>query len=126
MGAYRNVALSELNLRGISINAEAGNTTSISVVASDSGVMFINYETGGDVTYHLPAVADAAGKMFWFYDTVATNNIIITAPTNTMMNVNAAINTTITGANAAGQNVIILCDGATYYAMEFSGVWIST
>jgi len=123
MGAHRNVALSELNLRGISINADAGDTTTINVVASDSGVMFINYEAGGNVTYNLPAVADAAGKMFWFFNAQNTKSVILNAPTNSMMVSNTAIANSATCSNAIGECAFVVCDGSKYYTFPMVGTW---
>ena len=57
----RNTALNELNFRGISINVDDSNT--VTIVPSDSGVMFMNKNTSLETNYVLPAVADSNGKM---------------------------------------------------------------
>jgi len=60
MGLTRSVALNELPVRGLHVNAA---TAAHTIVASDSGVVCFN-DYGTDTTYTLPAVADAAGKLF--------------------------------------------------------------
>jgi len=119
------VALTELPIRGISINPDAGGVT-VNVVASDSGVMFMNKEDASAVTYNLPAVADAAGKMFWFFNAQQTANIVINAPANTMFMANdlAASSATATG-EACGDCGFVICDGTSYYFFEFNGTWTS-
>ena len=126
MGAHRNVALSELNLRGLSINADAGDTTTINVVASDSGVMFINYEVGGDVTYNLPAVADASGKMFWFFNAQNTKSVIVNAPTSTLIMSNTVVANQTTSANTIGECSFVVCDGSKYFMFPISGTWANS
>ena len=126
MGAYRNVALSEMNFRGISVNPASGGSTAITVVASDSGVIFIN-KFATNATYTLPAVASGAGKMFMFYDGQATNTTAITSPTaSTLVSVNSATNTTVTSSAGAGQCGIIIGDGSLYYFVEIIGTWACT
>jgi len=125
MGAHRNVGLSELPLRGISINPEAGDVSAITVVASDSGVMFINKETGNSCTYTLPAVADGTGKMFWFLNAQDTKSTIINAPTSTMMMANMATASTATSAGDIGECGFVVCDGTNYYFFEIYGTWAS-
>jgi len=122
MGAVRNVALSELPIRGISINADAAGTT-VNVVASDSGVMFINKEDAGTVTYNLPAVATAAGKMFWFFDAQLTQALVINAPANTMFMGNDLAASTATSTAQAGCSGFVICDGTSYYFFEIYGTW---
>ncbi len=123
MGAYRNVALTELPIRGISINADAAGTT-VNVVASDSGVMFVNKEDASVVTYNLPAVADAAGKMFWFFNAQNTANILINAPADTLFaGNNLAADNVLATAEACGDCAFVICDGTSYYFFAISGTW---
>ena len=126
MGAARNVALSEMNLRGISINADTTtNTVAINVVPSDSGIIFINKENYSDVTYHLPAVATGAGKFWWFLNGQTTYNIIINAGTGSIfVGGNSAVANTMTPAgNLIGDCAMVVGDGTNYYLIEFVGTW---
>lgn len=77
----RDMALNEMNFRGISINTAE---TAITLVPSDSGIMFVNIYDPSEtmVTYTLPAVADGKGKMFIFLN--ASNggtSTVFNAPT---------------------------------------------
>ena len=122
----RNIALNELNLRGISVNDATNGSATINIVASDSGIVFIN-KFATNTTYNLPAVASGAGKWFWFFDGQATNTSAITSPTaNTLVSVNAAANTTVTSSAGAGQCGIIMGDGSYYYFFEIIGTWACT
>ncbi len=124
MGATRDIALNELPIRGISINAESANTTTINVVASDSGIIFVNKETSGVVTYVLPAVADGAGKMWWFYNGQTAYNIVVKAPSNIFIGANTTSSTNMTtSGNLTGDSAIVFGDGTYYYLIEFVGTW---
>ncbi len=125
MGATRDVALNELPIRGISINPESGDDVSITLVPSDSGVMFINKESTGTVNYILPAVADAAGKWFWFYTAVA-QKIKVSAPTSTMYVGETTLQTDTFSASAIGESGMCICDGTYYYFLEISGTWATS
>ncbi len=121
MGATRDVALNELPLRGISINAETSdNTVAITVVPSDSGIIFINKETSGTVTYTLPAVALGKGKMFWFYEGTAKQLDIYCATSSI---IGDATGQTATGTAVLGTCAMVVGDGTYYYLFEISGAW---
>ena len=122
MGATRNVALNELPFRGISINAEADNVVAISVEASDSGVLFINHETGGTVTYTLPTASEGAGKWWWFFQGTATE-IKIANDDGTAIIVGDSTNKVMTGSSGQGACGIIFGDGTYYYFIEIYGSW---
>lgn len=122
MGATRNVALNELNFRGISINAASGGSSAIEVVPSDSGLIFINKSTA-EVTYTLPSVALGAGKMFWFYNAQTTTNIVVNAPTSTLIMTENATATTATDDAVTGSCGMVFCDGDYYYFLEIQGTW---
>ncbi len=121
MGATRDVALSELPIRGISVNTAADGETPITLVGSDSGVMFVNYYAS-TTTYNLPAVVEGAGKMFWFYGAVA-NDILITSPTSTTLYGPTTLGTTCTGTGAVAICCMVVGDGTYYYAVPFVGTW---
>lgn len=125
MGATRNVALTELPIRGISINdvAASGGSATVNVVASDSGVMFINKYITADVTYNLPTAALGAGKMFWFFDAQNTKNIIVNAPANSMFMGNDLAASTATTTAEVGCSAFVVCDGTYYYFFEIYGAW---
>ncbi len=125
MGAYRNVALSELPIRGISINdvAASDGAATVAVVASDSGVVFVNKYITADTVYTLPAVADAKGKMFWFFNAQSTKNLNINGPANTIMINNDAAADNVTSAAYVGEAGFVICDGEFYYFFEIMGTW---
>ena len=125
MGATRDVALNQLPIRGISINTEAGNVTAITVVPSDSGVLFVNFESSTTVEYTLPAVADAKGKWFWFFTAVAAK-IKVTAPASTMYCGETTLQTSTFTASAIGEGGMCICDGTYYYFFEICGTWATS
>ncbi|GAF71174.1 unnamed protein product, partial [marine sediment metagenome] len=84
MGATRDVALSGLPIRGISIATLAEASASHTLVGSDSGVLFINKYTT-TTTYTLPSLVDGKGKIFWFLNAQSTGEIAVTAPSDCMM-----------------------------------------
>ena len=119
----RDMGLSVLNLRGLAINDASNNTNSVTVYASDSGIMFINKNTTLNTNYVLPAVADADGKMFWFLNATPNGGYRITAPTNTLVANNTAIkNYAATGANTVGIGAIVVGDGSKYYLFELGSI----
>lgn len=122
MGAARDIKLTNLPLRGISINSDAGGVTSIDVEASDSGIMFINKEAS-TCTYTLPVVAEGAGKWFWFYSAV-TATLAITSPTAIVMGFDSATRTTITSNGTIGDCCMVIGDGTNYYAFVIYATWV--
>ncbi len=125
MGATRDIALNGLPIRGISINTEAGDDTETTIVASDSGILFVNFESSGTVEYILPAVADAKGKWFWFFTAVGAK-IKVTAPTSTMYCVETALQTSTFSAASIGEGGMCICDGTYYYFYEICGTWATS
>lgn len=121
MATSRDIALSELPIRGISINTLLGVDDTHTLVGSDSGVMFVNYYNA-TTTYTLPAVVEGAGKMFWFYDAVG-NDILITSPTATRLYGPTALGTTCTGTGAIGNCCMVVGDGTYYYVFAFTDNW---
>ncbi len=122
MAITRSVALSEMNFRGLHVNSA---TAAYTLVPSDSGIILFN-DYGTDTTYTLPAVADSAGKVFWFVNGEATTKTIITAPSAILKGVTAAACTVIT-SKAIGDHCIITCDGTYYYVISMGlAVWTVT
>ncbi len=117
MAITRSVALNELPVRGLHVNAA---TAAYTIVPSDSGIILFN-DYGTDTTYTLPAVADAAGKMFWFVNGEATTKTIITAPTACIKGPQAAVCTTLT-SKAIGDHCILTCDGTNYFVVSMGFV----
>ena len=117
MAITRSVALNELPVRGLHVNAA---TAAYTIVPSDSGIVLFN-DYGTDTTYTLPAVADAAGKMFWFVNGEATTKTIITAPTACIKGPQAAVCTTLT-SKAIGDHCILTCDGTNYFVISMGFV----
>lgn len=122
MGLTRDVVQNEIPLRGMDINSA---TAAYTLVPSDSGIVNFN-DYGTDTTYTLPAVADAAGKMFWFVNGEATTKTIITAPSACIKGVTAAVCTVIT-SKAIGDHIILMCDGTNYFVISMGlAVWTVT
>ncbi len=117
----RDVALNELPIRGIAINDATANTASVTVYASDSGIVFVN-KFASTTTYTLPAVADGAGKMWWFFGGVA-NNVVVYGPAATTIYGSAALGRTFTGTGAIGIGCMVIGDGTYYYAFALGGTW---
>ena len=112
----RDVALNELPIRGIAINDATANTASVTVYPSDSGIIFVN-KFATATTYTLPAVADSAGKMFWFFN-VGAGGMLITAPADTLVGEHDAAGTTITfddTSHMIGVGGMAICDGTNYF-----------
>jgi len=123
MGATRDVALTELPFRGISLNAASGGSTTVTVVPSDSGVLLVNHQAGA-TTYTLPTVALAKGKMFWFFNVGAGGIVITGASTDVMVGLNGAEYDTVTfstGSAMIGASAAIFCDGTNYFCIPFAG-----
>lgn len=122
----RDVALSTLPFRGITINDVDDNTTSVEVYASDSGIMFVN-ERRSETTYTLPSVADCEGKWFIFYCNHASATIKISGTTTDVMNgATTGIQTLaddITCAGVIGNWGVIFGDGDRYYFFAGTGAW---
>ena len=121
----RDVPLSELNIRGIIVNADAGGQSK-TVYASDSGVIFVNKEDAGNVTYTLPAVADCKGKWFWFYNAIDDAELIIAGGTTGKMHgpsSEGAEDNMTTSSNGVGDCCIVFGDGSYYYVIPLVGTW---
>ena len=117
----RDVALNEMNWRGLSINTAE---TAITLVASDSGIIFLqNYAIA--CTYTLPDVATGAGKMFMIVNVNTATSTVITSTTALIKGTYTAgaAKTTIT-SGAMGDSVVIVGDGSYWYTMAgFKGAW---
>ncbi len=102
-------------VRGISTNVAA--TTAQTLVASDSGMMFMNNSTGAMV-YTLPTVALGKGKLYWFMNANTTGTLAITAPTTSMVCNDNGSATTNTSIAVAGLWAMVVCDGTNYFCFE--------
>ncbi len=121
MGATRDIGLNDLPVRGAVINPSTSTTNSFTLVPSDSGCIFINKDATA-TNYTLPAVADASGKWFWFYN-VGAGGMVITAPSGTLVGFNDASNTTAsyaTGSQMIGTACMVFCDGTNYILFDLS------
>ena len=119
MAITRSVALNELPVRGLHVNAA---TAAYTIVPSDSGIVLFNdYATA--TTYTLPAVADAAGKLFWIVNGESAVATVISAPTACIKGPQAAVCTTLT-SKAIGDHCILTCDGTNYFVVSMGfAVW---
>ena len=123
MGASRDIALSELPIRGVSIQTAADGDGSITVVPSDSGVIFVNKYITGNTTYTLPAVALCAGKWFWFYNAQTTKTLIVDGDDTKMMGGGQTAYDSMTGTADTGACGFILGDGTNYFFFEIARSW---
>lgn len=124
----RDVALNELNIRGIAINDATNNTASVTVYASDSGIVFIN-EYAGTTTYTLPAVADCKGKIFTFYDNVGQTIDVVGGTTDKMSGGSASATThadKVTSGGTLGDSCTIIGDGSSYFVIHYQGTWTAS
>ena len=122
MGATRDVALSELPIRGIATQETTGDG-SITLVPSDSGVIFINKYASGNTTYTLPAVADCEGKWFWFQTAQTANTLIVSGDENKMVGDGQTVYDTMTGTADTGACGFLIGDGDFYYFFEIARSW---
>ena len=93
-------------------------TAAYTVPVTESGTFYNNLGAAGSVTFTLPAVATAAGCWYLFHAAVA-QNLVVTAPANTLVTDGNAGQTSVTFSTAShiiGGAVIVYCDGAKWYA----------
>ena len=120
----RDVAQIGLPFRGIAINDNTNNTTSVTVYASDSGILFIN-KKAGTTTYTLPAVADGKGKIFYFFSYVA-NNLVIAGATSVLVGGSSGagiVGATVTLTGAIGGWAAVIGDGTNWFVIPGTGTW---
>jgi len=123
MGATRDVALSEQSWRGISINDATSGSAAVTVVPSDSGVLFVN-QYASATTYTLPTVALAKGKWFSFFNQGAAGMVITGASTDVMVGLNGAAYDTVTFSTSSymiGACCDVFCDGTNYFVRVICG-----
>ena len=109
--------------RGMKVNAD-GAGQAVTVTAADSGVMFVNKEDAGTVTYTLPTAAACKGKHFIFYNAQTTQNIAVTGGTDdVLVSSDDANYDKITDDGNYGNWCIIIGDGSSFYALIGAGTW---
>jgi len=123
MGATRDVALTELPIRGISINDATTGSAAVTVVASDSGVIFWN-QYASATTYTLPTAALGKGKWFWFFNQGAGGMVISDGEVDTIVGLNGAAFDTLTfstGSAMIGAACLAISDGTYWAVIPFAG-----
>ena len=120
----RVVHVNELPLRGISTQETTGDG-SITIVPSDSGVMFVNKYTTGTTTYTLPTPAAAKGKWFWFYQAQGSADLKITSGTVNLFIGGGSETADYMDTNAQneGDAAIVVSDGTYFYLLPLTGTW---
>lgn len=119
----RDVALSEMNFRGLAINTDE---TAITLVPSDSGIMFLQNNASA-TTYTLPTVTDCAGKMFMFLNANTAASTVIEAGSALIVGTTTAgaAKQTLTSI-AVGDWGIIVGDGTNWFWFASPTVWTIT
>ena len=120
----RVVHVNELPLRGISTQETTGDG-SITIVPSDSGVMFVNKYIGGTTTYTLPTPAEAKGKWFWFYQAQGAADLkILSGTAGKFIGGGAETGDYMdTNAQNEGDAAIVISDGDFFYLIPLTGTW---
>jgi hypothetical protein len=119
MGATRDIALNELPIRGISVNPASTGSAAITVVPSDSGIVFVN-KFATTTVYTLPAATDCAGKWFWFFNAQSTATIQITSGTAAVLVGGDHANyDNVIDSDYAGASLLVFGDGSYFYYIDF-------
>lgn len=118
----RNVALTELPMRGISVNTLAGTDADITVVPSDSGILFVNKYTSA-TKYTLPAVTEGAGKWFWFFNAHGSAATKVACATAIIVGKDSATGKVLTDGSTIGDACLVIGDGTNYFAFVLAGTW---
>ena len=94
-------------------------TASYTCKAEESGTVFTNRGAGGAVTFTLPAVASSAGVFYYFMNCVVAQDLIVSAPANTLVTFNSITSTSVafsTASQRAGGGFLLVCDGTKWLA----------
>ena len=121
----RTMPLTELNFRGIDVLADGGGQA-VTVYPSDSGVIFIKKEDAGQVIYTLPTVADAKGKMFWFFNAHTTGEIKVSSTAANIIGDASTGQHITSNGHYEGECGFIISDGTNYYWFTLHGTWGSS
>jgi hypothetical protein len=116
------------NAYGAAYRRVQAKTASYTCTAADSGTLFTTTGASGAVTFTLPAVATSAGVWYEFVNTVG-QNMVITAPANTMVAHNDATATSVTFSEAGfliGASCKVTCDGALWLFQQHLAAEAST
>ena len=91
------------------------------VLASESGSVFTNYECSGTIDFTLPAVADNAGLVYWFYavDDGAMKVVGATNLTAAFNDVTATSVSFATSSEIIGGCFMAVCDGTQWYILPY-------
>lgn len=119
----RTTPLTEMNWRGFDLNDSSATVT---VYPSDSGVIFMNAYTSGNTVYTLPAVADCAGKMFFFYNAKTDYYLTLdlaSGDTDKIVCADSIVGDAVSCAADAGEWAWVMCDGTYFYVLEGHGTW---
>ncbi len=120
----RTLPLNEMNFRGLHVNTD---TTAYTLVASDSGVIFIqNFASA--TTYTLPSVSTGAGKMFMFLNANTATSTVITSTTALIVGTTTAgaAKTTLTSV-AVGDAAMVYGDGTNWFWVNLAiAAWTIT
>lgn len=117
MSATIDVLFNERPFRGTTVNAD-GAGQAVTVTADDSGLLFINREDAGTVTYTLPASASCAGKWFWFINMADVDMTLTAGTVDTMVTKNNAAADSVTfttDTELIGASALVVGDGTYVY-----------
>lgn len=126
MSATIDQLFNERPFRGTTINADAAGQA-VTVTADDAGLLFINREDAGTVTYTLPTTSLCKGKWFWFINMADVDMTITAGTVDTLVCKNNAAADSVTFTTATeliGAAVLVVGDGSYMYVMATSGCTI--
>ena len=102
-------------MRGHLKSVIAPGTSTLTI--GQSGSMISTEGAGGAITSTLPAVATSAGVHYWIQN-AEDQNMLITAPANTMTTFNDIAATTAafqTSSEKVGGGAFVICDGSKWH-----------
>jgi hypothetical protein len=103
-------------------NKFVSKAASYTCKVEESGTIFDTTGASGAITFTLPAVASSAGVNYTFVNLV-DQNMLVTAPSGTMVTDGNAGATTITFSTTShkiGASVMVFCNGAKWFLLPGS------
>lgn len=105
-------------------------TAAYTVKDYESGTVFTNTGASGSVTFTLPTIATAlAGVFYWFFTVAGQNIVVASDPTDKLVvdnNATADTLTSSTSGHVIGAGLLVICDGTQWLTFQGGGsqVWV--